>query len=85
LNYAILRLPKALEKSGYSRSAFYQRIADGLWTRPVPIGLRAVGWPEYEVSALNAACIAGKSQAEIKELVKQLHNKRAECLAELLA
>ncbi|RYE02309.1 MAG: AlpA family phage regulatory protein [Sphingobacteriales bacterium] len=85
MNYSILRLPKTLEKSGYSRSGLYQRIAEGLWTKPVPIGLRAVGWPDFEVSALNAACIAGKSQAEIKALVNQLHNKRAECLASLLA
>lgn len=85
MNYAILRLPKTLEKSGYSRSALYQRIADGLWTRPVPIGMRAVGWPDFEVSALNAACMAGKSTDEIRELVNQLHNKRAEHLALLLA
>jgi prophage regulatory protein len=76
----ILRLPKLLEQSGYSRSALYQRIADGLWTRPVPIGLRAVGWPDSEVSALIAACIASKSPAEIRDLVLKLQAARADAL-----
>lgn len=72
----ILRLPKTLDRIGIGRSTLYQRIADGLWTRPVPIGLRAVGWPESEVSALTAALIAGKSQADIRELVTKLQAER---------
>jgi prophage regulatory protein len=76
MTYRILRLPKALEQSGYSRSTLYQRIADGLWTRPVSIGARAVGWPDFEVSSLIAACIAGKSDADIRELVAKLQAQR---------
>lgn len=76
MTYRILRLPKALEQSGYSRSTLYQRIADGLWTRPVSIGARAVGWPDFEVSSLIAACIAGKSDADIRELVTKLQAQR---------
>lgn len=81
----IYRLPKALERSGYSRSTLYQRIADGLWTKPVPLGMRAVGWPESEVNTLIAAVIAGKSNDDLRALVTQLHQKRTELLALLMA
>jgi prophage regulatory protein len=40
-----------------------------------------VGWPDYEVRALNAARIAGKTGDEIRELVDRLHAKRPELLA----
>jgi len=47
----------------------------------VPIGERSVGWPDGEVKAINAARIAGKSDAELRELVTRLHAKRADLLA----
>lgn len=72
----ILRLPILLDRIGHSRSTLYQRIADGLWTHPVSIGLRAVGWPDFEVSALIAARIASKSDAEIRTLVVELEAAR---------
>lgn len=72
----ILRLPTLLERVGHSRSTLYQRIAEGLWTRPVPIGLRAVGWPDFEVSALIGARIAGKPDCEIRALVTKLEAAR---------
>ena len=38
---------------------------------------RSSGWPAREVAALNAARIAGKSDAEIRELVADLVAERA--------
>lgn len=72
----ILRLPDVLRERGKSRSAHYLDIKQGLFTRPVPIGLRAVGWPAHEVAALNAARIAGKSEEEIRTLVTKLETAR---------
>lgn len=72
----ILRLPAVLKERGRSRSAHYQDIQQGLFTKPVSIGLRAVGWPENEVLALNAARIAGKSNDEIRQLVIKLETTR---------
>ncbi len=72
----ILRLPAVLIRRGRSRSSHYSDIQQGLFTPPVPIGLRAVGWPAYEVTTLNAARIAGKSEEEIRELVIQLKTTR---------
>lgn len=72
----ILRLPVVLRERGRSRSAHYLDIQQGLFTRPVSIGLRAVGWPSSEVEALNAARIAGKSDEEIRDLVVKLEAAR---------
>jgi prophage regulatory protein len=72
----IQRLPAVLGKRGRSRSAHYFDIQQGLFTHPVQIGLRAVGWPATEVEAINAARIAGKTNAEIRDLVIQLEAAR---------
>ena len=83
---AILRLPAVKAEMGHrSHASIYNAIRAGLFTNPVPIGQRAVGWPDNEVQAINAARIAGASDEQIRELVKQLHAKRAEKLAVLMA
>ncbi len=72
----ILRRPRVEEAIGLSRSSIYLRVSQGLFTRPVKISLRAVGWPASEVAALNAARIAGKSDHDIRALVTQLEAAR---------
>jgi prophage regulatory protein len=72
----ILRLPAVKTSTGLSRSTIYLRIAQGLLTKPVSLGSRAVGWPASEVAALNAARIAGKSNSEIGNLVVKLEAAR---------
>lgn len=72
----ILRLPEVLRERGRSRSAHYLDIKQGLFTPPVAIGLRAIGWPAAEVAVLNAARIAGKTDDEIRALVKDLQAAR---------
>jgi prophage regulatory protein len=73
---AILRLPAVKSATGLSRSTIYLRIANGVFTHPVSLGARAVGWPAHEVAALNAARIAGKLETEIRELVVKLEAAR---------
>lgn len=72
----ILRMPKVIIALGKSRSSVHEDVKEGLLTKPVRIGLRAVGLPESEVSAINAARIAGKSDEEIRVLVRKLHAAR---------
>jgi prophage regulatory protein len=72
----ILRLPAVKLATGLSRSTLYLRIVHGVFTHPVSLGGRAVGWPANEVAALNAARIAGKADAEIRVLVAQLETAR---------
>jgi prophage regulatory protein len=78
----IYRLPAVKTESGYSRSTIYLRISQGLWTKPVSLGPRCVGWPAHEVATLNAARIAGKTDNEIRALVVRLEAARAVALAE---
>ena len=73
---AILRRKQVEAESGYSRSTIYLRISQGLWPKPISLGPRAVGWPAGEVSAINAARIAGKSDTDIRTLVAQLELER---------
>lgn len=76
---SILRMPAVKAETGHrSHASIYNAIRDGLFTTGVAIGQRAKGWPLEEVQAINAARIAGKSDAEIRELVNRLHAKRAE-------
>jgi prophage regulatory protein len=75
----ILRLPAIKGKAGHrSDASVYNAIREGLWTTGVAIGRRAKGWPDYEVDAIINARIAGKSEDQIRELVKVLHAKRTE-------
>ncbi len=76
MTHTILRLPAVKAETGNSRSTHYLRIAQGLFTKPVSLGPRAVGWPSSEVEAINAARIAGKSDVEIRELVVKLEAAR---------
>lgn len=76
MNKTILRLIAVKTESGLSRSTIYLRITQGLWTKPISLGGRAVGWPASEVAALNAARIAGKTDAEIRVLVQTLQTGR---------
>lgn len=81
MKLTILRMPDVKLESGLSRSTIYLRITQGLWTKPVPLGARAVGWPYEEVAALNAARIAGKTDDEIRDLVKRLETVRKDAMA----
>jgi len=72
----LLRLPAVKAQSGYSRSTIYLRVSQGLWTKPVSLGARAVAWPAGDVAALNAARIAGKTDTQIRTLVQKLEAAR---------
>ena len=76
MTHTILRLPAVLRERGRSRSAHYLDIQQGLFTSSVSIGSRAVGWPACELTTLNAARIAGKTDAEIRSLVAKLEAAR---------
>lgn len=76
LAYCLLRRTAVEQITGYSRSTIYRKIKCGLFSRPISIGGDRVAWPQSEVEALNKARIAGKSDAEIKQLVVELEAAR---------
>jgi prophage regulatory protein len=45
----ILRMPEVMARTGYSRSAVYQAMAEGRFPKSIPLGERTVGWVESEV------------------------------------
>lgn len=75
----ILRLPSVKAEMGHrSDASIYNAIRSGLFPLGVQIGQRSKGWPDYEVRAINIARVAGKSDDEIRALVKYLYSKRNE-------
>lgn len=76
MNQMILRKPQVLHQRARSSSSHYRDIQNGLFTKPVNLGERAVGWPIREVNILTAAQVAGLSEDEIRNLVVELHAKR---------
>ena len=76
---AILRICGVTAITGHrSKTSVYNAVQAGLLTKPVAIGLRSVGWPDYEVEAGTAARVAGLSDEAIRALVTKLHAQRAE-------
>lgn len=72
----LLKLPQVLERTAKARSTHYNDIKAGLMTPPVSLGVHSVAWPEHEISAINAARVAGKSDDEISQLVIRLVSDR---------
>jgi prophage regulatory protein len=80
----ILRRRSVQERVGLGRSSLYVRIKQGLFPQPVKLGGgQLVGWPENEIAAINGARIAGKTDSEIRILVRELEAIRATHCAEL--
>ena len=74
---SILRMPAIKAELGHrSHASVYNAIKAGLLPKPVKIGERAVGLPDYEVKAINTARIAGHSESDIRDLVNRLHAMR---------
>ena len=72
----LLVFPAIREQTGISHAEWYRHMARGTAPRPVKIGT-ASRWPAHEIDALITARIAGKTDAEMVELVKAMHAARA--------
>ena len=44
-----IRLPTVIERTGYRRTAIYEKIAAGTFPAPVKLGPRAIAWIEEEI------------------------------------
>ncbi|MGC4059947.1 MAG: transcriptional regulator [Aquabacterium sp.] len=69
---ALIRIDAACAVTGESRRGFYKKVQEGLMPHPVKIGRRASALPANEIESICKARIAGKSEAEIRLLVKHL-------------
>ena len=68
----IERPKETYSRRGRCRSSHHQDISAGLFPPPILIGDRAVGTPSHETDIMIAAQMAGKTKAELRELVKKL-------------
>lgn len=59
---AILRRKQVEQRIGLSRSFIYKGIQEGTFPKPIPLGVRAVGWRESDIQAWLEAQ-AGKALA----------------------
>ncbi len=46
-----IRLPEVITRTGLKRSSIYAAVQAGTFPAQIPLGERAVGWDESEVSA----------------------------------
>ena len=77
-NYStLIRRPWDAGLTPFRRATTYQRIQDGTYPPPVKIG-RLSCWPAREITAVNEALIAGRSDDEIRQLVQDLVRQRTE-------
>lgn len=72
----LIKLPEVLGLSAIGRSTLYNNIKAGLMTPPVKLSKYSVAWPECEISAINAARVAGKNGDELRQLVARLVSDR---------
>jgi prophage regulatory protein len=63
--FRILRLPRVIERVGFSRSAIYDFVSKGGFPKPVKIGVRAVGWLDSDIDAWIRDRLA-KAQSKTK-------------------
>lgn len=72
-----LERPSAVTKRlGVCRSSLHKAVHDGVLPPPIQLGARWSAWPSTEIDSIVQARIAGLSNDEIRELVKELLAKR---------
>ena len=73
-----LERPSAVTKRlGQCRSTLHKAVYDGLLPPPIQLGSRWSAWPSDEIDEIVRARIAGWSDDQLRELVKELVRRRA--------
>lgn len=78
MDYELIKNTEARHVLGVGNTTFYEQQKGGLITSGVKLGAHSVAWPKHEIQAIAAYRIAGRSDDEIRALVKQLieHRKK---------
>lgn len=71
-SYRFKRKQEACIQFGIKSSTFYELIKKRLMVPGVALGPRSVGYPDHELDRIAAARLAGKSEDEIRTLVRDL-------------
>ena len=65
LNSKFLRLPQVIDRTGYRKTAIYERFQQGDFPRPVKLGPRAVGWLDSEVEEWMRSRLKARDAEEV--------------------
>lgn len=77
----LLRRPEVLQRLGRSSTALDNDIKAGVVTPQVDYGPRMKAWPSDEIEAIIDARVAGKSDEEVRKLVRHLVAARKDAVA----
>ena len=72
----LIRRPWDAGLTPFKRATTYARIHDGTFPPAVKVG-RLSCWPARELASMNEALVQGRSDDEIRQLVKDLVSRRA--------
>jgi len=76
-SFTLIRRPEVQDRTSLSKTAIYDRIHQGTFPPPVPIGSNSVAWATDEIDYIIAAMIAGKSEDDLREIVTALKARRS--------
>jgi prophage regulatory protein len=80
----VIRKPEACRLAGLSNTSLYEQTRAGIFPPPISLGARAVGFISHEIQAVLAARSVGKSDDEIRQIVKALIKQRETSANDLL-
>jgi prophage regulatory protein len=80
----IIRKPEIKVLTGLSNTTQFEQIRDGLLPKYINLGQRSVGLFEHECVTLMSARAVGKSDDEIRKIVKALIKQRETSANDLL-
>jgi prophage regulatory protein len=83
-NLKIIRKPEACSLAGMSNTSLFEQTRAGIFPPPISLGSRAVGYLFHEIQAVLTARAAGKSDDEIRLIVKALIKMREQSANDLL-
>lgn len=83
-NLKVIRKPEACNFAGLSNTSLFEQTKLGLFPPPISIGARAVGFIFHEIQTVIAARSIGKSDDEIRQIVKALIKQRETSAYDLL-
>ena len=76
MDFQLVRIKTALKLTGDSCTTFHEKIRDELYPKPVKLGKRSSAWPLAELETVVKARIAGKTEGQIRAIVRQIHYDR---------
>ena len=77
----VIRMYEVTDFLKYSKNTYLAREADGLMPPPISLGGSSKGYLKHEIQAVLNYLIVGKSDDEIRALVKSLVAQRQQLVA----